>query len=427
MLLYASSARTMRIAHCREQSSVTGEIESSADRPEQRRRYALGQRVVGTIERIVPGGFGLLRGDHGIVLVESAASGDRLEVSIDSFRGGVARGTITRVLESGAGRTIPVCPLVPACGGCDFQHLTYDAQVAAKVEMLRDALRRVGRIDLPADIEIVPADAPFGQRDRVEFHYDDRTKAFGFFGRRSNDVVDVDHCPVVSPEIGTALGHIRQSADPKPGSIRVVSAHGTVRAEPATFGLSAEPMVWSAAGIDYLIDPATFTQGSLGLVPNMIETVVGHQDSSNGVAWDLFCGSGLFTLPLARHWDDVIGVEIDRQAIRNAKMSAHRNAISNARFFRSRVDDWLRQHRQRRPKPSLVVVDPPRSGLGADVSRMLTRLEPKRLTYVSCDPVSLARDLRVLVQSGYAIEHVSLFDMFPQTHHLETIVRLARS
>jgi 23S rRNA (uracil1939-C5)-methyltransferase len=386
--------------------------------------YEHGEQLAVSIERIVPGGEGLARGAKGVVLVEHTAPGDVLEIEIESLRGGAARGRIRTVIESGPDRVEPPCPWYGRCGGCDFQHLSYDAQLEAKESIVRDALRRIGHIDWQGPIERFPAPRPFGSRSRVELHTDPETGAVGFFARRSNEVVPIDRCLVSRPEIDQALQTIRASTTQRPNAIHLLAGDAGVSASPGVPPLNDGPFWLGLGDIDYLVDPAGFFQSSFDLLPNLIDCVLASAGTERRLAWDLFSGAGLFSLPLARRFDEIIGVESNALATRHASRSAHRNGLSNAHFIAADAGRWIADRSQQAADPDLVVVDPPRSGLGGDLSRSLMAKRVRRLTYVSCDPTTLARDLKILTAGDLAIHRIVLFDLFPQTHHVETVVEL---
>lgn len=392
---------------------------------QQRPTYASGEQFEGTIESIVPGGSGLMRGPHGVVLIEHTAPGDRLVVEIESVRSGAPRGTIVSIVEPGPARGEAPCPWYARCGGCDFQHLTYDAQMEAKRQIVVDAFRRIGGIELSEEAIVHPAPHPFGSRARVELHGDRETREIGFFERRSRRIVPIDHCMVSREEINTALGAIRRSRQPLPTTVQLLAGNGEVRSEPA-FPPVAGGSFWLKVGeFDYLVDPASFFQSSLDLLPKLIATVTGSLPEGGELAWDLFCGPGLFSIPLAKSWSKVVGVDFDQRTIANANKSAGRNGIQNVSFAASDVLTWMTGRKRATVQPDLIVVDPPRAGLDRRLTETLVERDVKRLTYVSCDPTTLARDLRILTSGNLRLIDVSIFDLFPQTHHVESVVRLA--
>jgi 23S rRNA (uracil1939-C5)-methyltransferase len=390
----------------------------------QRARYIAGDRFEAEIERLVPGGAGLARGPHGVVLVERAAPGDRAEIEIDSLRGGAARGRIVTVIHPGPGRAEPPCPYYGLCDGCDLQHMNYETQFEAKVQIVADAFERIGGMALPEQVELYPAPRPLGARARIELHTDRATGAIGFFERRSHNVVDIGHCIVSREEIDSAIQTIRRSRQPLPAAIHLLGGHGPVRSDPALSPIEGGSFWLRIGELEYLVDPRSFFQSSLDLLPQLIDNVVESAGEKTNLVWDLFAGSGLFSLPLARLFGRVQGVDSDPRAITNAVRSAQRNRIENVGFATDDVMRWLSGQTRGRGRPGLIVVDPPRSGLGRELAADLAARRPDRFVYVACDPTTLARDLRTLVSGSLGLAGVAIFDLFPQTHHVETVVRL---
>ncbi len=289
-----------------------------------------------------------------------------------------------------------------------------------------DALARIGGIELTDDIIVHGALRPFGSRARVELHGDRETGTIGFYERRSRRIVPIDHCMVSRDEIDTALGAIRRSRQPLPAEIHLLGGHGQIRSAPAFPPIAGGPFWLPVAGMDYLVDPGSFFQSSLDLLPELIGAVTASLPrSGSALTWDLFCGAGLFSLPLAKSSSKVVGVDFDARTIANASKSAERNGIRNATFAASDVYRWLTGKKRADVRPNLIVVDPPRAGLDRRLSELLSRRDVERLTYVSCDPTTLARDLRMLTSGALRLVDVAIFDLFPQTHHVETVVRLA--
>jgi len=368
-------------------------------------------------------GFG--RGPSGIILVEYAAPGDLLEIEIESLRGGVARGRTISILEPSPDRIQPPCPWYERCGGCDLQHLRYDAQLDAKEAIVRDALERIGGIRWDGEITRFAAPRPFGTRSRVELHHDPASGALGFFEHRSKRVVDIESCLVSSQEINDAIEALQRAGGPRPAAMHLVSGPGIVRSEPVVPPIDGGSFWLRIREIEYLVDPGSFFQSSLELLPQLIERIVESAGERRSLVWDLFAGSGLFSLPLARQFTRVLGIDADRRAVESAEASADKNGIENVRFAAGDIAKWLSGRKRGWGRPDLIVVDPPRSGLGAELASALVARNPDRFAYVSCDPSTLARDLQVLTAGNLRVADIAIFDLFPQTHHVETVVRLA--
>ncbi len=290
-------------------------------------------------------------------------------------------------------------------------------------DIVLDAFARIGGIELTSEIDVYPAPRPFGSRARIELHTDPETRAIGFYERRSRRVVPFDHCMVCREEIDDAIQTIRTSERDLPDEIHLLGGAGEVRSSPA-FDPIVGGSFWLRVGdFDYLIDPGSFFQSSLDLLPSLIERVTGSMPEGGRLAWDLYCGAGLFSLPLAKQFHRVMGIDVDPLSIQNAGRSAERAKLPNAGFVTADVLEWLSRRRQRQTQPDLVVVDPPRAGLDRALAQLLASRELARLTYVSCDPATLARDIRILTSGALRLVDVAIFDLFPQTHHVETVAR----
>jgi 23S rRNA (uracil1939-C5)-methyltransferase len=388
-------------------------------------KYELGSRFEGAVERIVAGGAGLVRGPHGVVLVEGAAPGDRAVIEITSARSGVARGEIETLVEASPDRTLPPCPWYGDCGGCDLQHLTYRAQLEAKRQIVLDALARIGQVTVPGEIEVFAAQRPLGSRTRVELHTNQETGDVGFFAKRSRQVVPIDRCIASCAEINSSLEAIRRSSECLPPSIHLLAGKNEVRSDPAVSGLRGGSLWIELGEYEYLADPGSFFQSSLDLLPSLVSRVVDWLPDRRQLAWDLYCGVGLFSLPLATQFLRVIGVDSDGRTIENARLTAQRNGVEHAEFIAWDVTKWIAGPRIHTGRPDFVVVDPPRKGLEQKLAEQLATRKIPRLTYVSCDPTTLARDLRILTSGRLRLVDVAIFDLFPQTHHIETVARLA--
>jgi tRNA/tmRNA/rRNA uracil-C5-methylase (TrmA/RlmC/RlmD family) len=386
----------------------------------------IGKMYEVSIDRIVPNGYGIGFADGLTFFVGLAAPGDRLRVRVAQMKGRSAFAEIEQILEPSADRADPNCPLYGRCGGCDFQHLSYAAQRAAKIGIIRDCLKRIGGIDVP-DIGFVPSPAEYGYRSRTRWHADTRSGNVGFFKRGSHEIIDVDTCPVLAPELESALSVIRATGDrngfwAERVEIEAAASEGRVSVYSDEL-LEPTPELDFQNGPDrYWYDARSFFQGNQLLIPEMIRLAVG--DDSGEAALDLYCGVGLFTLPLARRFRRVVGIESGERVADFAVRNLRGAGLGNAEIHSCAVGEWLRGARDELDGVDLAVLDPPRSGTERETIAGLARIRPKRISYVACEPATLARDLRVLIDGGYALVSVTAVDLFPQTHHVETIVKL---
>lgn len=379
------------------------------------------------IERILPGGLGLAHAGGRTVLVGLAAPGDRLRVRLESVRGKVAFASIVEIIEASPRRIAPPCPYFGRCGGCDFQQLDYRSQLEAKVLIIRDCLRRIARIEPPEEIPIVPSPLEWRYRARAQWQHDASTKRMGYFERGSHRICDVVECPVLVPELQNTLSDLRE----RMRADRLPSEAEDFQAVAGDEGVSLAPPVdedvLTEAGRTigenrYRFSAEGFFQINQSLLPELVEHAT--RDVEGDAALDLYCGVGLFTLPLARSFRRVTGVEANPAAVAYARRNLLDAQLPNANVECAAVGQWLNSDARAEDSFDLVLLDPPRAGLEEGGAQGLLRLRPRRITYVSCDPATLARDLKELLNGGYTMGKVSAFDMFPQTHHVETVVSL---
>jgi 23S rRNA (uracil1939-C5)-methyltransferase len=378
------------------------------------------------IEKWVYGGEALARVEGRVVLVPFVLPGELARVEI----GDDIHAELLEVVEPAPDRVAPPCPIFTRCGGCHYQHAPYEFQLARKVEILREQLRRVGKIEFEGEIETISA-APLGYRNRAQFHVADGR--IGYLAWRSHDLVEAKQCPISSPRINDVLVLLRERlSDPKfPRFVREIEVF-TNETEVQINALESDRPVarafyeWmgSVLELDYptahgafRVSPRSFFQVNRFLIDAMVDRAI--ERAAGSTALDLYAGVGLFAIPLARRFETVTAVEAGASAVRDLEFNSTRAGVQ-VRTQHTRVEDYLAKLDR---TPDFVLADPPRAGLGKAVAGHLKRLSPERLTIVSCDPATLARDLAML---GYRIERLTMIDLFPQTYHLETIAELVR-
>ncbi len=408
-----------------------------------------------TIERILPGGLGLAHADGRTVMVALAAPGDRVRVSIDRVKGNVTFALIQEIITPSPQRVEPPCQYFGRCGGCDFQQLGYEAQLAAKVEIIKDCLHRIGRIENVPDFQITPAPNPWHYRTRAQWQYDSIRRRLGYFESGSRRVCDVAECAVLAPELQQTLSGLRERM--QDGSLpddardfrAVVGDEGvslapdtgrnpTVREgnDPKLNREEVREVTRTIHGEIYRLNAESFFQANDDLLPQLIDAAL--NEATGETAVELYSGVGLFTLPLARRFKHVVGVESDSAAVSFAHENLVSAGLTNTEIVKSDVGVWLEAIRHgelsRLSEESaaalqgqidFLLLDPPRTGAESRVIEGVLNLKPKRISYVSCDPAPLARDLRKLIAGGYTLDSIAAFDMFPQTHHVETVAHLA--
>ena len=375
------------------------------------------------IERILPGGYGLAHSDGHTVFVSLAAPGDRLRVRVERQQGNVLFASIDEILVASPDRVEPPCPYFGRCGGCDFQQLTYEKQLAAKAEIIRDCLHRLARLEDVPEIVVTPSPRDWRYRMRAMWQIDRDEQTIGYYERGSRRVCDVANCAVLVPQLEETLERVRstdwQEFPPDLKHLDVVAGDNGVSLSPAFAEFETAELELKIRDEIYSYSAEAFFQINPGLLAPLIEFAL--DDVSGEGAVDLYCGVGLFTLPLARRFAEVTGVEGNPVAVGFARRNLQRAGLENARVVNAGVADWIRR---RELQSDFVLLDPPRAGAESVVIKGIVDARVRRVTYVSCDPATLARDLRKLFAGGYVIESLLAFDLFPQTHHVETVVRL---
>ena len=386
-----------------------------------------------TIDRIVGDGKGIGFADGMTVFIPRTAPGDRVRATIHRRQGAVGHGEIDEILEPSPMRIEPPITDYDASGGCDLQHIAYGDQLALKADILTDSLRRIGRIDPVPDVTVTPSALEWGYRSRAEFQLDQKTGAVGYFAPGSHRVVDVEESPVLTAEVQALLTTLRDDVQARlvPKGAReyraVTGDTGSVLER--TNSPRSRPVMRQIGDDLFRYAAECFFQANIPVTKDLLQRVIEIADEASGadgVCLDLYCGVGLFTVPLARRFERVVGVESFHAAARYAQLNLEDAQLDNGRIVEAAVEHWLAGDRSPLGKIALAIFDPPRSGAGKETMRHLLRLKPAHVAAVSCDPATFSRDIRELLDGGYEFANVQAFDMFPQTHHFEIVGHLRR-
>jgi 23S rRNA (uracil1939-C5)-methyltransferase len=402
--------------------------------PNAGRSVAIGESYEVAIEKLVYGGDGLAHVGSQAVFTPLAAVGDFARIRIVECERNYARGVIEELLDPSPLRRTPPCQYFGVCGGCQLQHLDYPAQLEAKASFVRESLRRIGAIEWDKEIRIRSSEE-FGYRSRAEIKVarDENGRArIGYFRAGSREVCEVESCPILTPAANRELQRLHAESSLVPNDatrVYLTAGDDEVIVTPANGedGRAAEfDSMGTAhqriAGINYGFGVRSFFQGNRLLVEELIEEAVGGV--SGEFAVDLYAGVGLFSLQLAKTFGQVCAVEGNKTAANHGVENARINGLNNVRYEPISVEAWLKYKSAEAPRPDFALLDPPRAGAGVQIIERLAAMKPPMLTYVSCDPATLARDLRLLIDYGYRIDSITALDMFPQTFHVETAVRL---
>lgn len=408
------------------------------------------------ILRLVPGGDGLTRlSDGRIAFVSGALPGDRvLPIEIEDRRT-YLRAKRWQLVSPGPDRVAAACPVADRCGGCDWMTLSRPAEIVNKGRVLREALVRTGGFsELPPEIDVIAAGEELRYRNRLRLHVDAAGR-IGLYSRGTHEIVEIPGCVVSDPAIDAALETVRELGKAHPSalaaleSIEVRVAPGgppvAVRLYPrervtpdAVAPLAAalgERCAVSVAGgdlghetqrfplpggLELAAAPGAFTQVNWAVNQLLVEAVVaGARERGVRRFVDLYAGAGNFTLPLLAAGMDGVAIEQTPEAVRSAEASARERGLGG-RFLSGDVGARLRRIAQQGERFDLVLLDPPRTG-ARDVLPWVIELRAPHIALCSCDPVTLARDLRTLARAGWVLQSVTGFDMFPRTHHVEAL------
>jgi 23S rRNA (uracil1939-C5)-methyltransferase len=446
-----------------------------------------GQELELRVDSLAYGGNGVARLDGFVVFVRRGLPGDTVRARVTKVDRRHAEALAVEVLTPSAARIAAPCAHYPACGGCRFQDLAYDVQASAKEEQVREALRRIGRVAAPPLEPILPAEAVFHYRNKLEYSFTATPSgpALGFHkAGRWDEVLEVERCWLTT-ELGNAIREtvrdwareerlasydqeeqrgylrhlvVREGRNTGQALVLLVTAAGerferdhfvevlrrfpevrsiywAVNDSPAEVTNLAGELLWGddaieeeLCGLRFRVRPNAFLQTNTAMAERLYEVVRGYAElTGEESVYDLYCGIGTIGLSLARDALTVWGVEVSEESIACAIENAELNAIGNAAFFAGEVGRSLEELRERAGPPDVLVVDPPRAGLAGKALRRIGRLEARRLVYVSCNPTTLAADVKELASEwGYRLVRVRPVDMFPHTPHIETVALLAR-
>jgi 23S rRNA (uracil1939-C5)-methyltransferase len=440
-----------------------------------------------TVDSLAYGGNGVARLNGFVVFVRRGLPGDTVRARVTKVKRGWAEALATEVITPSAQRVEAPCAHYPACGGCRFQDLAYEAQIAAKADQVRDALQRIGGIAHPSLEPILPAESQFHYRNKLEYSFTDTPKgaALGFHkAGRWDQVLEVERCWLTT-DLGNAIretvrewaqeeglpafdqeaqtGYLRhlvvregrntgqalvqlvtapgdlQGADRFVDALRafpeVRSIHWAVNDSPAEVTNLPANLLWGeeaieeeVLGLRFRVRPNAFLQTNTAMAERLYELAIEYAAlTGTETVYDLYCGIGTIGLAMAGRALTVWGVEVSEESVACAIENAGLNGISNAAFFAGEVGGSLEDLAERAGKPDVIVVDPPRAGLSGKALRRLGRLEAPRLVYVSCNPTTLAGNVKELAADwGYRLERVRPVDMFPHTPHVESVALLTR-
>ncbi len=370
-----------------------------------------GDKISLTVHDIAFGGEGVGRIDDFVVFVPFVIIGETVEAEITEVKKNFARAKLLRVVTPSPERVTPECKYFGACGGCQYQHLDYAAQLRVKQKQIADLFERVGKISRAVVAPVLPCPAPYGYRNRImirsQWNGPAKKLEIGFIRWDKPFVEDITECKIAEPSLNEQITHVRANPPPK-GGIKVV-----LRVQPENWDVPAD----------------SFFQNNFFLLPKLVETV--REFLSAGGARhliDLYCGVGFFGIETADLVESFVGVEYDKLAIAAARKIAASRNLHNGEFIAAKVEDILPMLLEKfSAEKTSVILDPPRKGCWPETLALLRETKPAQVIYVSCHPATMARDLNILCVDGvFELARVQPLDMFPQTQHVECVADLRR-
>jgi tRNA/tmRNA/rRNA uracil-C5-methylase (TrmA/RlmC/RlmD family) len=369
----------------------------------------IGDKLALTINDIAFGGEGVGRVDDFVVFVPFVLVGETVEAEITEVKKNFARAKLLRVEKPSPERVAPECRYFGACGGCQYQHVAYPAQLRLKHKQISDLFERVGKIPSDKIAPVIPCPSPYGYRNRImirsQWNKPEQKLNIGFIRADCGLVEDIEECKIAEPALNEQILHVRAHPPPK-GGIKVM--------------LRVQPDNWD-------VPPDSFFQNNFFLLPKLIETVREFLRASGARHLiDLYCGVGFFGIELSGAVESFVGVEYDQRAIQSARKNAAAREIANGEFVAAKAEDVLPGLLKKfPPEKTAVILDPPRKGCQPGILQWLRETGPAQVIYVSCHPATMARDLNILCADGvFDLAGVQPLDMFPQTQHVECVADL---
>lgn len=357
------------------------------------------QRIELDITDVAFGGKGVGRHEDQVIFVPFVDAGERVRVEITRVKKNFAEARLLEILQPSPHRVDPRCRYFQACAGCQYQHLEYGRQIELKAKQLKDTLQRIGGLDAPVD-PVVASPLSYNYRNKLSITW--LSGRLGLFAEDNVTLVGVEQCEIALPEINRKLAALRSR-----------------NIKPPRSGKNRQSFILRTDDLEKLLPPHAFCQVNDSMIPVMKQVMKDLLKPAE-LLIDAYCGAGFFALELAGSAKKVIGIESHAESVDLARRQARARGITNVEFVAGLVEEALVKH----AKGSFsLIVDPPRTGLHPSVLEHIARAQPAQWIYVSCNPSTLARDLKA-ISPNYSLEKVVPLDMFPQTQHLEAICSL---
>jgi 23S rRNA (uracil1939-C5)-methyltransferase len=386
-----------------------------------------------TIDRIVGDGKGIGFVDGKTVFVSRTAPGDVVRARITRQQRTTIHAVVEEIIKPSPMRITPDHPDARFAVGADLAHISYEDQLKTKVEIIKDSLRRIAKLDPVPEVDIHPSPNQWNYRSRAEYQVNVPNKVAGYYEEGTRRIIDVERDPLATEMVNNLLITLRD--DIEAGLVPETAKE--YRAVATDTGTALEQTDTKRSGLlfqaigkeNYQFSAESFFQANIPVAENLVKGVVAiakQAQGEKGMAVDLYAGVGLFTVPLGRVFKRVIGVESFKPAVKFALDNLKAAGMEKAKVIGVPVEQWVSQDQSRYGRVAMLVFDPPRGGAGQRVVDGILKLNPAHIAAVSCDPATFARDLRGLLDGGYDLVNITAYDMFPQTHHVELLAHLRR-
>jgi tRNA/tmRNA/rRNA uracil-C5-methylase (TrmA/RlmC/RlmD family) len=378
------------------------------------------------IEKIAFGGEGVGRINNLVVFIPFAAPGDELEIEITGCKKKFARGRILKIVQASPQRVNPLCKYYGHCGGCCYQHLSYEHQMEIKKLQVEEVFKKIGSVAAPPVSETVASPEIYHYRGKAQFHRDSTSAApqLGFLDISGGKIVDIERCEIMEETINKKISRLREDLfirNQKDARLNIWSEL------PSDYTNRKGQMKRLAGGREFLVPTDGFFQANLFLTDALAAKVCSLATSGQVTNLiDTYCGCGLFSILLAPFAGNILGIELNEESIKFARINAEKGNMKNVKFIQGDVEKILaRRHLLPEGEIDVIILDPPRAGCSKMILESIASMQPRKIIYVSCNPATQARDIKFLCENGYNLLRLLPFDMFPQTQHIEVLGLLA--
>jgi 23S rRNA (uracil1939-C5)-methyltransferase len=382
------------------------------------------------VEKFANEGCSIAYENEKVIFVRYALPGEYIRANIYRETSSYAMAEPVEIIQPSSLRIKPLCPYFGMCGGCDYQMMDYSKQIEVKNTLLVETFKRIAGLDIEKFLRVIPSPSPFNYRNTETFKVDPKKKKIGFFRRDTKFIVDIESCFLAMEKINQALNDVRNQSEFPPHNFKVRTTNdgdtvvNFIKTEKYEDRPVYERVLVNGREIKFKISKDSFFQVNNYVIPLWLENIIEFlEPEGKEVVYDLYCGIGLITLFVSYYAKKTVGIEIAKSSVKDAVHNMKINNINtDVSFILGAVEEKLKYL----PAADVYIIDPPRKGMAKECIEFIKEFQPKKIIYSSCKPSTMARDISLL-KDFYHLERISLVDMFPQTHHMETLALLVKS